>query len=405
MRPVVGRDDRRDLVGGPLGPVRAHQPATRGDDRRAGRARPAPRAGAASPPRRRPGARPRRPGPARRTTPASSFARRAPAPRRRNAGGSGSSTRTPHTSRLPGSRSSARSPTRSGSGVLQHQPDGVATQGTDVHRAWPSPRRGAADPRAGGRRPPVTRTSTTPPARYASGVTSTDAAVQVAEVVTGHVEGHPRDPRRAVDRGAERLHAPHPHAGPPAPMLSVSPRATVPAGSVPVTTVPAPFTVNRRSTHSRTSAAGSGAGRRPTSVDQVVAQRVEPCAGPAAHRHDRRSAQRRAAHLVRRPRRRRRRVGEVRAGHGDDAVPHAEGVQRGEVLRGLRHPRVVGGDHEQHGGHGTDPGEHRRHEPLVPGHVDERHLARRRAATSSSSRAGSTARAGAPPPAGRGRCR
>ena len=47
--------------------------------------------------------------------------------------------------------------------------------------------------------------------------------------------------------------------------------------------------------------------------------------------------------------------------------------QRGEVLGGLRHPALVGGDDEQHGRHRADAGQHGRHEPLVARHVDERH--------------------------------
>ena len=48
------------------------------------------------------------------------------------------------------------------------------------------------------------------------------------------------------------------------------------------------------------------------------------------------------------------------------------------MLGRLRHPALVGGDDEQHGGHGPDAGEHGRDEPLVAGHVDERDLAARR---------------------------
>lgn len=77
------------------------------------------------------------------------------------------------------------------------------------------------------------------------------------------------------------------------------------------------------------------------------------------------------------PRRRRRGRGGVRAvGLGDDeqAVADPERVERGQVFRRLRHPALVRGDDEQHGRHRADPGQHVRHEPPVPGNVDEREL-------------------------------
>src|ERR687894_437723 len=54
-------------------------------------------------------------------------------------------------------------------------------------------------------------------------------------------------------------------------------------------------------------------------------------------------------------------------------MPDVKRVQCLEVLPGLRHPALVGRHHEHDGGHRPDPGEHVRHEPLMPGHVDERH--------------------------------
>jgi hypothetical protein len=58
-------------------------------------------------------------------------------------------------------------------------------------------------------------------------------------------------------------------------------------------------------------------------------------------------------------------------------VPHAERDQRVDVLAGLRHPALVRRDDEQNGRRGPHPGEHRGDEPLVAGHVDERHRAGR----------------------------
>jgi hypothetical protein len=73
----------------------------------------------------------------------------------------------------------------------------------------------------------------------------------------------------------------------------------------------------------------------------------------------------------------RRGVGEVGLGDGEQRVPHAEGVEDGDVLGGLCRPAVVGRDHDQRGGHRADPGEHVPDEPLVAGHVDDREPAAR----------------------------
>ena len=67
-------------------------------------------------------------------------------------------------------------------------------------------------------------------------------------------------------------------------------------------------------------------------------------------------------------------VGQVGPGDDEDAVAHAEGVHGGEVLGRLRHPAAVGRHHEHDGGDRAEAGQHVRHEPLVPGHVDEGEL-------------------------------
>ena len=56
----------------------------------------------------------------------------------------------------------------------------------------------------------------------------------------------------------------------------------------------------------------------------------------------------------------------------DDAARNAQQAADVEVLARLRHHRFVGGDDQQHAIDAADAGEHRPHEPLVTGHVDER---------------------------------
>ena len=55
----------------------------------------------------------------------------------------------------------------------------------------------------------------------------------------------------------------------------------------------------------------------------------------------------------------------------DDAAPRAEQMQDVEVLLGLRHHAVVGGDDQQHEVDAVRAGEHVADEALVPGHVDD----------------------------------
>jgi hypothetical protein len=57
-------------------------------------------------------------------------------------------------------------------------------------------------------------------------------------------------------------------------------------------------------------------------------------------------------------------------------VPDVERVQGEQMLGRLRHPALVGGDHEEHRGHRADPGQHVADEPLVPGDVDEGEVVR-----------------------------
>ena len=75
---------------------------------------------------------------------------------------------------------------------------------------------------------------------------------------------------------------------------------------------------------------------------------VEALAGARADRHLPDAGQRGARELGARLGQGRRGIGQV--GPGDDQQPtaYAQGRQRGEVLGRLRHPAVVGRDHEQH---------------------------------------------------------
>ena len=66
----------------------------------------------------------------------------------------------------------------------------------------------------------------------------------------------------------------------------------------------------------------------------------------------------------------------------EDAAPHAEQVQDVEVLLGLRHHAVVGGDGEQHEVDAVRAGEHVADEALVAGHVDDADARAVRAASS-----------------------
>ena len=151
-------------------------------------------------------------------------------------------------------------------------------------------------------------------------------------------------------------------------IVTVSPRPALPDHSVPVTTVPAPRIVNTRSTCSRVApgsvGARGGAGGRAV---ERRAQLVEPLAGAGRDRDDLGSRQQ-LLRLGAGPGR----IGEVGLRDRHDADLDAERPQHGRVLARLRHHAVVGGeDHQVQ----VDPGrsrDHRAHEPLVTGNVDDR---------------------------------
>ena len=121
-------------------------------------------------------------------------------------------------------------------------------------------------------------------------------------------------------------------------------------------------------------AARRAAGPCGRGLEQLRAQPGDARAGRARHRDHRRAAQRR----------RRQQVGnlvahlgetigihQVRLGDGHRAVADAEQVDDRQMLDGLRHHPVIGGDHQQHE---IDSGGARQHvvdEALVPRHIDE----------------------------------
>ena len=97
---------------------------------------------------------------------------------------------------------------------------------------------------------------------------------------------------------------------------------------------------------------------------------VEPCAGDAAHRDDRRAGDELACLLERELERLP--VDGVRLRDGDDAAVDAEQAQDREVLVGLRARALRRVDDQQEQVDPRRPCDHRPHEPLVAGDVDER---------------------------------
>ena len=143
---------------------------------------------------------------------------------------------------------------------------------------------------------------------------------------------------------------------------------------MPVTTVPKPFSLNTRSIGSRATPSGGARGRFERQLQQRGLQPLETLAGARRHPHDRAAREERAGdELGGLPLgdRLRRRVGQVALGERHDPARHAEQPADVEVLAGLRHHRLVGRDHQQHGVDAVGTGQHVAHEALVPGHVDE----------------------------------
>ncbi len=185
----------------------------------------------------RPGRRPagtcvaaaRWPGRGRRSSRASCPARVRAAPRRRSSGGRTSSTVTPpRTAWAPGSRSSARSPGRSGSGTRRVRrsvrvPAAVTVSGASSRESGRTRAATAADPTcsitwagslSSARRAPVPRggwrrTSTTLVVSHRPRREQRIAAGERLERHTAQVHRDPRHRRRALDRLAQRLQPAH----------------------------------------------------------------------------------------------------------------------------------------------------------------------------------------------------
>ena len=336
----------------------------------------------------------------------SAAARRTASPRRVNGGGWASSTVAPaSTSCAAGSRSTTRSPTTSGRGC--DPSSRVSRAWSAAQRSHPHRRGGGADVQGGVRRHPVGERVQHDVDHAGRG----RPAGREQRAAARHRSRRP-PPRRltasrvgpaAVSTGSPCTCRPRTRTGSPS-ISRVPPRVTDPVGRVPVTTVPAPVTVNERSTHRRTGACGSPTGARSASAASAARTSARPApvrAEAAATATGRMpcAASRASASAVAGP-------GSARSapGHDEGDVGQAQRPYGRHVLLGLGPPALVGGDDEQHPGHRPEPGQGGADQPVVPRHVDDRPPgARRRRPTRG--RARWSCRAAAPRAAGRGRCR
>ena len=199
------------------------------------------------------------------------------------------------------------------------------------------------------------------------------AAPESLGAAAAELDGHPRRSRDAVDGPAEALEAAHPD-GLAAEGQDVAHRQRARgqragddrAGATDVerTVDPQPYV-----------GTDVGGGHRGQDRPEGRAQVVQSRAGAAAHHHGRRLGQPGASHLVAGAGQGRRGVREVGPGHRQHPVAYAERVEGRQVLGRLRHPGIVGCDHQQRGRDRTEAGQRRREEPFVAGYVDERDVA------------------------------
>ena len=161
---------------------------------------------------------------------------------------------------------------------------------------------------------------------------------------------------------------------PPGSTTSASPASTFPAHNVPVTTVPIPLSGKTRSTGRR---AGPVAAARLRPLRGAL-QRGQQFDGAAsvsgADRDDLAARVPRALEElphVRLGELEQLLVDDVRLGQRHDAVTHPQQLDDREVLHGLRHHAVVRGDHQEEQVDAGRAGDHRAHEALVAGDVDD----------------------------------
>ena len=208
-----------------------------------------------------------------------------------------------------------------------------------------------------------------------------DLAPRDARAFGGEVGRDPRDRRRGLDVPLVRLQTSDPRPGPRRQELDLRrPSARGPPVSVPVTTVPEPLIENTRSTCRRGRPPRSGSGAPASIASSAATSSSNP--SPVVDEHATIGAPSRAVPRTRsvtsaRTRSRRGGLDEIALGERDHRAVRAEDVDDLEVLLRLRLPPLVGRDDEQHEADGSDPGEHRADEPLVPRHVDEPELASR----------------------------
>ena len=312
---------------------------------------------------------------------ASSAARAAAAPRRRSSGGRTSSTVTPaSTRRRPGSRSTARSPTRSGSGWRSRSRTMSAPE-----RAHPGGHRGRADvqdelARAGSSPVPsrvgCRRTSSVGDGQPRAGGEQRVAAGDGLARHPAQVHRHPGHPARRLDGRA---------AGSAA--RARRPALALRAGQLePVAGAQAP---GRQ--RAGDDGAGAAHGERAVDPQPHVGGRRPGRAGAATSAAER-GAQRRPvpAPVTRGDRdgRRRRpatcRPGAAGVGEGEVGIrrslrvttsspsPDAEGASASRCSADCGIQPSSAATTSSTAGHRSDPGEHRRDEPLVARHVDER---------------------------------
>ena len=161
----------------------------------------------------------------------------------------------------PGSRRISRSPTRSGSAPVRASRAWRASSGRTCAATAAEPQCTiTCSGRSAVSAPGSRRTSGVDDGRHRPGVTSVvprgTSSTGTPRRLTATLATALTSSRSAPSDWSPRTTARRPSG----PISTGSPVRSVPAGRVPVTTVPAPPMVNDRSTHRRTSAAGSAAG-------------------------------------------------------------------------------------------------------------------------------------------------